>query len=188
MSSREPHFGDKLDTLLRGALDSLVAGQEPPDHIWPRIRAELTSNTSSLSRPRCRRLVPVLPVALAVLLIALQGANPWQMRSLFREAMGIPTRDWPPPVARVYVEPQSAPPAALTPLDEIELHFLKTHSPLRTKRQPSANHRNRPVVIAAVDVLPHPASPEGRLLKAERSDAAIPVEEQRFLTGGPHRW
>ena len=188
MSSRDSRFNDGLDLLLRGALDSLVAGQEPPDHIWSQIKAELTRDSSSLARPRFLWLAPMLPVALAVLFLIVRGAALWPMGTLPGEKTGASTRAWPPPVARVYVEPQPIPSSALSPIDEVELWFLKTHSPLRPQRRSGMSRPSRPVAIAAVDVLPHPASPEGRLLKAVRSGVPVLSEERRLLTGGPRQW
>ncbi len=185
MSSHDPYLGDGLDTLLRDALGNLVAGQEPPAHIWPQIEAELTGNTPPSTRPRFARLTSVIPVALAVLLFfALRGASLWVAESPQRAS----TQVRPSPVARARVEPQPAPPAALTSTDEAELHFLKTRRPSRFQRRPRVNHPSRPVVIAAVDIPPHPASPEGRLLKAEHQGAPALQEEQRFWMGGPYQW
>jgi hypothetical protein len=45
-----------------------------------------------------------------------------------------------------------------------------------------------PLMVTVTDVPPHPASPEGRLLKSERIPSPISVEEQHPLTGGLHRW
>lgn len=188
MSLRDPHSGDRLDALLRGALDNLVAGQEPPDHIWSQIKAELTQDVPSPMRPRFVWLAPVLPVVLVALFFALRGTGLRLTGSPLRETTSAPTREWSPSAAGVSMEPRSAPAAVLAPMDEVELRFLKTRSPLRSRRRVGASHKSRPLAIAAMDIPPHPASPEGRLLKAARSGVSVPLEERHLLTGGPHQW
>lgn len=194
MSLRDPHFEDRLDSLLRRALSSMVSGQEPPDHVWRRVKAELEADGPSPRRFRILWLAPALQGTLILLLVMLGGVGLWWARSTtgsgqaLRDTARIPSHDLPPPAAVIYRDEHPSPPGVSAPLDKAELRLLQARSMPRSVHRLDAEPQGRPIAMAALDVPPHPASAEGRLLEAGRARSPLPLEEQRFLTGGPHRW
>lgn len=180
MSSTKPHSKDELDRLVRIALKALVRGQEPSDLVWKQIKLELEKDTSSPPRFRMPWLSLAIQPALTLLLVMLgwvglgRPLNPVDVRNSSHDPSS--------PVATVRVEERSASSRAAVIAEEHDLYLLKTQYRLITWSD--AKPKDGPPLIVPQDVPPHPWSPEGRLLRAELSASAHPLEKRRLSAVG----
>ena len=211
MNSPNRYSEDDLDHLVRGALQARVSGQEPPDHVWGRIKADVEASNDPPPRLRQTRWSPlVVQAALTLLLVVVGGIGLQTLRSPVD--IRYPTRAPLPSATTANVEEQSVSPALVMVDDEAQLRSLSAPVPavssfaqwaevddqaelrsLRTPPKPSAAHpidnepASQPAVWVPPDAPPNVFSPEGRALLAELSWPP-PVEEQSGPRSGAYPW
>lgn len=187
MNSPKPYPEDELDHLVRGALKAQVSDQDPPDHVWKRIKLELEADKAPPPRRFRVRWSPVVVQAALTLLLAMLGGVGLQTL-LSPDGARYPTRAPSPSVTTVdVVEERLAPPALAMLDDRAELRSLKTLSKQNPVHQTDIEPASQPPVVIPRDAPPNIYSPEGRALMAELSWPPE-VEGQNRLHSGPYRW
>jgi hypothetical protein len=184
MSLPNPYSDDELERLVRRTLDARVGGQEPPEHVWKRIKLEL--ETDKPPRPRRLRMA-WLPLAvqsaLTLLLVMVGGLglrtllNPDDVRDSSRDSL--------PSVATVYVDEDLVSPSQMGISDEDDLRLLKIRSNSPTAPRADVGSNDNPPLRVPPDVPPRSLRLEGHLLESELSSPPRPVNERRLVPGGP---
>jgi hypothetical protein len=167
MRSRNHRPKDQLDLLIQQALIDSVAGEEPPAHVWERIRARLTQTDR---RPSVRWTGLVLQGALLAFLLMLGSISTWQ------ERLDEPFRAMPSEVAPEALPALGNSDAMKTQIestgavvDTVEIALLREYSSLQTRALITEEiHRRAPgIAVPAVDIPPHPDSPQAKALHAQ---------------------
>lgn len=170
---------DELDRLVRRALKAIVSGQEPPEHIWKRIKLELEKGQAPPRRFRTPWLTLAVQPAVALLLVML-GGIPMGQSGLAQTLLGSEyvrnsTHQPLPPVIKVYVEARSVPSSVSMSAEERDLYLLKT-------RQRFVSRSN----AESEDGSPETSLLETTPLKAEPAPSPRPAKEGTLLKGGPY--
>jgi hypothetical protein len=184
MSLPNPYSDDELDRLVQRTLDARVGGQEPPEHVWKRIKLELEAEKSPPPRRVRMAWLPLaVQSALTLLLVMLGGVglqtllNPDAARDSSRNSL--------PSVATVYVDEDLVSPSQMEISDEDDLRLLKIRSNSPSAPRTDTESNDNPPLKVPPDVPPHSLRPEGRLLESELSSPPRPVNERRLVLGGP---
>ncbi len=162
MNSRKPSFDDGLGDLIRETFDAKIGVQEPSDTIWHQIEDQIEDHLASDDAPVSRRgrlmlSSPVAQVIFVVFLVVIGGLS-LQRPSISDEAQPILIASLPQPDIERYIDEYSAPSIPKVVRDEVELY---TYKPAQVDGLELGDY---PVAIIPLDVMPHPLSPEGRLL------------------------
>jgi hypothetical protein len=184
MSLPNPYSDDELERLVRRTLDDRVGKQEPPEHVWKRIKLELeTDKPPQPRRLRMAWLSLAVQSALTLLLVMFGGVglqtllDPDNVRNSSRDSL--------PCVATVNVDEDWVSPSQMVISDEDDLRLLKIRSNSSTAPRADAGLNDNPPLRVPPDVPPRSLRPEGRLLEPEPSSLLHSANERRLVLGGP---
>ena len=180
MNLPEPNFADDLDALIRETLKSQTKNSEPSKVIWLQIKRELKTKPASLPPPR--RVLWPAPMAqlLFILLLTALGGFGLRATSGLDDPQPVLVADLSPSETERYLDEYSTTPPIEFVNDEYELNMVKNY--LRAQHN-KAGLKYYPLLITPTDVMPHPLSPAGRSLKAERSENSL-IKDQVFSKTG----
>lgn len=171
MNSPDRRASDRLDMLIRRALVESVENEEPPAHVWERIRAELT-------RPKRRATVrwsgPMLQAALLVLLLAFSVISVWQERSVEQYTPPASSEASPMAPPTWYGDDSSAVDAD-TVAEKIAILRELRSSQARASVTEERRQRTLGAAISADDILPDPSSLQAKALFLRSSRETEPA-------------
>ena len=179
MSQYDHRTGDQFEILVRRALLESVADEEPPAHVWERIRARLTQPDRRLS---IHWSGPVLQAAMLILLLMLGSLSVWQQWS--DEYVTVPPSEVSTATPRALHATHSTEirgESSGAVVDAAEIALLRKYSSLQTRSLMVKQLRRRApgVVVPASDIPPHPSSPQAKALlpgsSHETGPAGLPV-------------
>jgi len=182
MSSPNPDFKDELGDLIQRTLDSQVGSPEPAETIWSRIAHRLAQKPAL--GPFRRRSIfasPVIQVVLILFIIIIGGFS-LQTASMPGEEIPVqqvaslrqPAEQ--PKTGRYVDEYSVSSPPAVIP-GRLEIQMMKDYQRKQTR---DISLQGQPIIMAPLDVSPHPLSAEGRFLNAKKAEPAqvVPVLDQ----------
>jgi hypothetical protein len=179
MNSRKPNFDDDLGELIREALRSHNHPYEPPEAVWRHIEGELKADKTSLPRQK-RALLPA-PVVQAVftllVIIFVTAGLSLRTTSVSDEERPVLVAGLSQSETERYIDEYTVSPIMEIDNDEVELNMLKSY--LRAQKS-DVDLKYYLAAMRPIDVMPHPMSPEGRLLSA-RKTKVIFRSENEFL-------
>lgn len=177
MNSRKPNFEDDLGELIRETLKVHNRPCEPSEAVWQHIERELKAEETSPARPK-RALLPA-PVVQAVftLLAIIIAVTSLSLRptSVSDEEPVVLVAGLSQSETERYIDEYTASPVIEMANDEVELSMLKSY--LRT-RKPEVDLKYYLAAMRPIDVMPHPMSPEGRLLRAKGAETIFRSEDE----------
>lgn len=169
MNSLKPYPEDELDSLVRGALQARVSGQEPPDRVWEQIKLKLERDQPA---PQPRRFrVGWSPLALQAALTLLLVMLGWVGLQTLLNPDGIrnSSHNKLPPVATVRVEERSASSNTAFIAEERDLYLLKTEYRRITRSDAEPE-----------DDSSKTSPPERRSIESQSFPPLHPVEERKL--------
>ncbi len=178
MNSPKPDFDDELGHLIRDALQDRTDMPEPSDEIWTHIKEELeTAGPPAPPRKRAFLPPPVVQAVFIILLIFIGGIS-LQPPSLTDESLPILSPTLTGVTPGRFIDEYSASPGVEVPVDEVEWNLMKGSRAVVTEGDELVN----PTAVAVpVDVIPHPNSPEGRMLaSSSTTEISEPVSDSFF--------
>lgn len=177
MNSRKPNFEDDLGELIRGTLKVHNHPCEPSEAVWQHIERELRAEGTSPARQK-RAFLPA-PVVQAVftLLVIMVAVTSLSLRPtpVSDEESLVLVAGLSQPETERYVDEYTVSPVIEIANDEVELSMLKGY--LRTQKN-EVDLKYYLAVMRPIDVMPHPMSPEGRLLRAKRAETIFESEDE----------
>lgn len=184
MNSRKPNFEDDLGELIRETLKVHNHPREPSEGVWRHIERELKAKETSLPRQK-RALLPA-PVVQAVftLLVIMVAVTSLSLRpiSVSDEEPVVLVAGFSQSETERYIDEHTVSPVIEMANDEVELSMLKGY--LRTQKN-EVDLKYYLAVMRPIDVMPHPMSPEGRLLSAKRAETIFRSEDEFLRKPGP---
>lgn len=179
MRSSDYRSKDQLDRLIEQALLDSVAGEEPPAHVWERIRARLTRADR---RPSVRWTGLVLQGALLTFLLMLGGMSLWDAWSDQPSAVSSEASPTAPLTLSEVDTTQTFSEPVAPALDTEEIALLREYSSLQSRALIVAELRRRApgVAVPAYDIPPHPITVQVQALNVEAprevQPAGLPVD------------
>ena len=170
LMSQDRRKRDTLDELIRQTLADSVMDEEPPAHVWERIRAQL--NQPDRGRSSVRWSTPMLQAALLTLLLMLGSLSIRQRQSIeqvtVQQSKASSTT---PQVPRISRSPKVYDEGAGAVSDTTEIVLLREYSASHSRAVIIGTLRRRApgVAVPAYDIPPHPYSPEAKALLANSS-------------------
>lgn len=184
MISPDHRSSDQLDLLIRQALAESVANEEPPAHVWDRIRAQLTRSQRSTT---VQWSGVVLQAALLLLMVVLGSTMVWQEQLVERVSVvsfdgssaASPTwhsTDNSPASSRtariwtltMYGEapPQTRPRITVSAMEAVEIALLQNYASAQLHTSTSQQNRRRASNVATPsdEIPPDPTSLQAKVL------------------------
>lgn len=176
MNSRKPNFNDTLGDLIRQTLETQVDAPEPSDEIWKQIEGDLQPNKAA--EPSRRRVLLSSPVVQAVfiLLLIIMGGFGLRTKSVSDDAEPILVAQISPEApfdTGYFIDEYSISSGMQADQDKFEQYSLKRFQRFQGY---DSNRKNYTADMFPLDIIPHPLSPQGRLLNAGPPKRAFEVD------------
>ncbi len=175
---------DHLDLLIQRALAEKVAGEEPPTHVWNRIRVQLTR---SVHRPPRRLMAPLFQAATLLVVIVFVITLVWEGTPIGQLQL-MPFRSGP-------ITPVASPSADTTEthagnfgaviMDAAEIELLREYSSLQSRMLiiEDLERREPGIAVPLGDIPPHPNSPQAKAHRLDASGDVAPAEMPAYVPG-----